>query len=103
MDKIKKLGRGIISFLRPEGSDIQTSAFIILAVCGTIVCVIAAINSLFVEAGMSGFWQNTTGVFISLGLLIYAKKTGNYMLAIVLTIIIIFLGLFSRRSWIDSL
>lgn len=95
MDKIKKIGRGIISFLRPEGSDIQTSAFIILAVCGTIVCVIAAINSLFVEAGMSGFWQNTTGVFISLGLLIYAKKTGNYMLAIVLTIIIIFLGLFT--------
>ncbi|MCR5000834.1 MAG: response regulator [Lachnospiraceae bacterium] len=95
MDKIKKLGRGIISFLRPEGSDIQTSAFIILAVCGTIVCVIAAINSLFVEPGMSGFWQNTAGVFISLGLLIYTKKTGNYRLAIVLTIIIIFLGLFT--------
>ena len=95
MDKIKKLGRGIISFLRPEGSDIQTSAFIILAVCGTIVCVIAAINSLFVEPGMSGFWQNTIGVFISLGLLIYTKKTGNYRLAIVLTIIIIFLGLFT--------
>ena len=95
MDKIKKFGRGIINFLWPEGSDIQTSAFIILAVCGTIVCVIAAVNSLFVEPGMSGFWQNTAGVFISLGLLIYTKKTGNYRLAIVLTIIIIFLGLFT--------
>ena len=55
MDKIKKIGRGIIGFLWPEGSDIQTSAFIILAVCGTIVCVIAAINSLFVEPG---FWDS---------------------------------------------
>lgn len=94
-DRIKKIGTGFINFLRPDGSDIQISAFIILAICGTIVCVIAAINSLFVESGMSGFWQNTAGVFISLGLLIYTKKTGNYRLAIVLTIIIIFLGLFT--------
>ncbi len=49
-DRIKKIGTGFINFLRPDGSDIQISAFIILAICGTIVCVIAAINSLFVES-----------------------------------------------------
>ncbi len=95
MDTIRKLGTKLVRFIMPEGSDIQISAFIILAMCGTIVCVITAINSLFVESGMSGFLQNIIGVFISLGLLIYTKKTGNYRLAIVLTIIIIFLGLFT--------
>ncbi|MCR4807160.1 MAG: response regulator [Lachnospiraceae bacterium] len=92
---IKKIRTKIVKFITPDGSDIQISAFIILAMVGVAVCLVSAINSLIVEPEAGGFIENIIGVFISLGLLIYTKKTGNYRLAIVLTIIIIFLGLFT--------
>ncbi len=42
-------------FIKPEGSDIQVSAFIILALCGTIVCVITAFANLIVGFGIGAF------------------------------------------------
>lgn len=95
MNRGKKYLSRFADFIMPEGSDIQTSAFIILALCGTIVCMITAVNSLVVEFGIVGFLENAIGMVLSLGLLIYTKRTGNYKLAIVLTIVIIFLGLFT--------
>ena len=92
---MKKIGTKIVRFITPEGSDIQTSAFIILAICGTLVCIISAINSLVVESGMGGFIENAVGAFISVGLLLYTKKTGNSQPGIILSIILIFLGLFT--------
>ncbi len=94
-EKERKLISGIASFIMPEGSDIQVSAFIILALCGIIVCVITAFVNLIVGFGVGAFLESAVGAVISSGLLFYTKKTGNYKLAMILTILIIFIGLFT--------
>lgn len=91
----KKIRDKFINFVMPEGSDIQTCVFIILALCGTIVSFISAVNNLAIGLDWGVFSESAIGVVISISLLLYARKTGNYRRAITLTIVIIFLGLFT--------
>lgn len=82
-------------FILPMGGDIRTVVFIILAVCGMIVCVITAFNNLLVGFGITAFLESLIGALISLALLLYTIKTGDCRLSMILTIFIIFIGLFT--------
>ena len=79
----------------PEGSEIQVAAFNILAVCGMIVSAVVALYNLLFGFRLQPFFECLSGVFISLALIIYTRKTGNYKRAMVLTVLIIFIGLFT--------
>ncbi|MBR6486594.1 MAG: response regulator, partial [Lachnospiraceae bacterium] len=54
-----------------------------------------AFINLLVEASFFGFFACFVGMFISLALLLYTRKTGKYKPAMILTILIIFIGLFT--------
>ncbi|MCR5591301.1 MAG: response regulator [Lachnospiraceae bacterium] len=86
----------IIDFLFPTGGDIRAKVFDILAKCGVIVCIISAVNCLIVESeGYQSFMWSIVGAIISLILMITTRKTGKYRSAMILTILLIFFGLFS--------
>lgn len=82
-------------FIVPEGSEIQVAAFNILAVCGMTVSAVVALYNLLFGFRLQPFFECLSGVFISLALIIYTRKTGNYKRAMVLTVLIIFIGLFT--------
>ncbi|MBR4530113.1 MAG: response regulator [Lachnospiraceae bacterium] len=79
----------------PPGSEIQVAAFNILAVCGILVSIFTAFYNLFAGFGFLSFFECMSGVFISLALMYYTRWTGNYRLAMILTVVIIFLVLFT--------
>ncbi len=79
----------------PKGSDIRIRAFNVLAICGIVVSIITAFYNLSVGFGFLSFAECMSGVIISLGLMIYAKKTGNIRVAMILTVFVIFIGLFT--------
>ncbi len=88
---MKKLKALII----PPGSEIQVAAFNILAVCGILVSIVTAFYNLFAGFGILSFLECMSGVVISLGLMFFTRKTGNYRIAMILTVFIIFIGLFT--------
>lgn len=79
----------------PKGSDIRTRAFNVLAICGIIVSFVTAFYNLAVGFSILSFCECMSGVVISVVLMIYTKKTGNYRSAMILTVIVIFIGLFT--------
>lgn len=87
--------RKFLDLLYPVGGDLQAKVFDILAKCGLTVCLISAVISVLVEGGFKSFNWNMLGALISLALLAYTRKTGRYRPSMILTIIIIFIGLFS--------
>lgn len=96
LDKEKK--EKIVKYLDiifPQGDDLRAGIFNILAVCGVIICIITAFINLLVEASFFGFFACLVGMFISFALLSYTRKTGKYKPAMILTILIIFIGLFT--------
>ena len=95
MNAVKRLIRRFVELIIPEGSEIQIGAFNILAVCGIVVSIITAFYNLYAGFGILSFCECFSGVLISLGLMVYTKKTGNYRMAMIMTVLIIFLGLFS--------
>ncbi|MBR6160161.1 MAG: response regulator [Lachnospiraceae bacterium] len=84
-----------LDFIYPKGGSLQAKVFDILAKCGLAVCIISAIISVLVEDGFKSFFWNMLGALISLVLLKYTRKTGRYRPSMILTIIVIFIGLFS--------
>lgn len=92
--KMKPL-RKLLGFIIPPGSDIRVRAFNILATCGIIVSIVTAFYNLSVGFGLASFFECLSGVFISLGLMLYTRKTGNYRLAMIITVLVIFIGLFT--------
>ena len=82
-------------FIFPKGGDLQAKVFDILAKCGFIVCVITGIVSVLVEDGFQSFYWNMLGALFSITLLVFTRKTGRYRASMILTIIVIFIGLFS--------
>lgn len=95
MGNTKQNVRRIVDLIIPPGSTIQVGAFNILAVCGIIVSIFTAFYNLAVGFGLISFFECISGVFISIALMWYTRKTGNYMRAMVLTVIVIFIGLFT--------
>ncbi|MBR5407328.1 MAG: response regulator [Lachnospiraceae bacterium] len=93
-EKREKLEK-FIDIIFPKGDDLRARIFNILALCGVIICVVTAFINLLVEASFFGFFACFVGMFISLALLLYTRKTGKYKPAMILTILIIFIGLFT--------
>lgn len=91
----------IREYIIPEDAEIQVGAFNILALCGVVVSVITAVVN-----GASGNWPvvgaDLSGVICSLALMIYCHKTGNYRRAMILTVFIVFLGLFTALFFIQG-
>lgn len=85
----------LLNFLLPSGRDIRVSVFNILAICGAVVSLITAICNWMMGFNMASVVTCFVSVFVSLGLMIYAGKTGNFRFAMVLTVVIIFLGFFT--------
>ncbi len=95
MHKERKTFSKWIGLILPRESSIQVNAFNILALCGVIVCVVTAFYNLGLGLGIESFWGNVAGAVFSLGLMVYTRKTGNYRLAMILTVLVIFIGLFT--------
>lgn len=95
MNGLKKVLRKLAELIVPKGSDIRVGAFNILATCGIVVSAFVAFYNLFVGARIIPFLGCLLGVFISLGLMYFTRKTGNYRAAMILTVLIIFIGLFT--------
>ena len=95
MNRKKKYLSEFIDFLIPRDCGIQVGAFHILALCGVIVCVITAIYNLALGLGAETVFESAAGIIFSLGLMVYTRKTGDYRRAMILTVLVIFIGLFT--------
>ncbi|MBQ6318161.1 MAG: response regulator [Lachnospiraceae bacterium] len=95
MGKCVDLLKRFKEYIVPKDAEIQVAAFNILALCGILVSSFVALYNLFVGFRVQAFFECLTGVLISYALIIYTKKTGNYRRAMILTVLIIFIGLFS--------
>ncbi len=98
MNDKKSLISSIRSLLFPgDGTenDIRISAFYILALCGLTVSIITAFYNLALGFGIISFLECMAGVFISIGFMYYTWKTGNYRTAMILTVFVVFIGLFT--------
>ena len=95
MGKCVDLLKRLKEYIVPKDAEIQVAAFNILALCGMLVSSFVALYNLFVGFRVQAFFECLIGVLISYALIIYTKKTGNYRRAMILTVLIIFIGLFS--------
>ncbi len=84
-----------LKFIFATDSEIQVVAFNILAFCGIMVSLVTAIYYVIIRPELLPFLERMSGVFVSLALMIFTRKTGKYKLAMVITVVVIFLGLFS--------
>ncbi|MCR5249552.1 MAG: response regulator [Lachnospiraceae bacterium] len=95
MNNTKKLSSAIRTLISPEGSDIRVHAFNILAICGIAVSLVTGFYNLAAGFGIVSFLECMSGVVMSVLLMVYTRKTGNYRFAMVLTVLFVFLGLFT--------
>ncbi|MCR5093941.1 MAG: response regulator [Lachnospiraceae bacterium] len=95
MNEKKHRFSGLIELIVPRGSDIQAAAFNILACCGIAVSILTAFYNLWIGLGIETVLECMAGVVFSVCLLAYTRHTGNYRLAMILTVLGIFIGLFS--------
>ncbi|MBP5762180.1 MAG: response regulator [Lachnospiraceae bacterium] len=83
----------LISVIFATDSEIQVVAFNILAFCGIVVSIITAIvNGIRLS---SAVFPDIAGALGSIVLMYYCHKTGNYKRAMILTVFLIFMGLFT--------
>ena len=83
----------LIATIFATDSEIQVVAFNILAVCGIVVSLITAIvNGIRLS---SAVLPDIAGALGSIALMYYCHKTGNYKRAMILTVFLIFMGLFT--------
>ncbi|MCR4842225.1 MAG: response regulator [Eubacterium sp.] len=85
----------VLRYLMPENVDIQVSAFHILAAGGALVSVITGLYNYVAGIGMDAVIQNLLGAVFSVVLLVYTHRTGRYKGAMILTVVVIFIGLFT--------
>ena len=97
--KNSKFGK-LISVIFATDSEIQVVAFNILAVCGIVVSLITAIvNGIRLS---SAVFPDIAGALASVVLMYYCHKTGNYKRAMILTVFLIFMGLFTFLYFIQG-
>ena len=100
-NKNKKL-HDLLRFIFATDREIQVIAFNILAVCGIMVSIITAFYYVSVRPELLPFLERLSGVVISIGLMVYTRKTGNYRRAMIITIIVVFFGLFSALFFVSG-
>ncbi len=88
-EKLKQLLQPITD----EGQDFRVQLFGVLALGGVAIslltCIISMITAMWITAGIS-----LALIFISLGLLGYTHKTGNYEIASIITVVLVFMIVF---------
>ncbi len=82
-----------IFFLKDD--DIQVSAFNILAFSGIVVCLISAAYNLLNGLDSASLAGILSGALFALGMMIFTLRTGHYYIAMVLTVVVVFFGLFT--------
>ncbi len=95
MEQRPGLLKRIRDYIVPKDAEIQVAAFNILAFCGVIVSVITGIVNTVSGNNPAVVIADLSGAAVSLLLIIYCHKTGNYRMAMILTVFIVFIGLFS--------
>ncbi len=89
-------------YLIPRDAEIQVSAFNILAVCGIVVSVITAFINAISGNNPVVVVADLAGVVVSWALIVWCHNTGNYKMAMTLTVVIIFIGLFTALYFIQG-
>ena len=83
MKKANSKFQRLVSFIFATDSDIQVIAFNILAVCGITVSAITAVVNGF--RGSGAVIPDIAGALVSIALMYYCHKSGNYKGAMTLT------------------
>ena len=74
--------------------DLRMRLFNVLAVGGIFISLIMAVSTFFTGAGIMHFFLNILIALVSFGLLYLCKKTQNYQLSYLATVVCVFMILF---------
>ena len=102
MSKVVDLLKRVKDYLIPRDAEIQVAAFNILAVCGVIVSTVTAVINALSGNSPAVVAADLSGVVVSLALIVYCRRSGNYKMAMTLTAFIIFIGLFTALYFIQG-
>ena len=95
MENSTNLLKKFRDYIVPKDAEIQVAAFNILAFCGVVVSLITGIVNMLSGNNPAVVIADLSGAAVSLALIIYCHKTGNYRMAMILTVFIVFIGLFT--------
>ncbi|MGN0987823.1 MAG: sensor histidine kinase, partial [Otoolea sp.] len=91
---MKKAIKMLIHTFFRKDQELRVKLFHVLAMAGTVICILMAIQSFAVGAGISSILINVGTSILSASLLLYSAKSGNYQFCYMITIFLIFLVLF---------
>lgn len=95
MNEIKKRISQLQKLLVPADGDIRIGVFNILAICGAFVSLVTGICNWVQGFSAASVIICFAAVCVSVGLIIFSKKTGNFRWAMILTVAIVFIALFT--------
>ncbi len=102
MKRILDLVKRQIDYLVPGDAEIQVGAFNILAVCGMVVSITTSIVNAVAGNDPVVVLADCAGAVVSLVLIVYCHRSGNYKMAMTITAFIVFLGLFTALYFIQG-
>ena len=83
-------------FFLPRGKDIHLAIFNLIAVGGIITSIATAVYNLAMGFGIWNFLAIiVAGVSYSVAMIIYTHRTGQYRGPMIVTVFVVFIGLFS--------
>lgn len=95
MNKSIRFIKNLKEYIAPENAEMQVIAFNILALCGVIVSIIIGCINIISEHNYIGAAADFAGAITSMALIVYCRKSGNYKMAMILTVFIVFIGIFT--------
>lgn len=95
MNKSIRFIKNLKEYIAPENAEMQVIAFNILALCGVIVSIIIGCINIISEHNYIGAAADFAGATTSMALIVYCRKSGNYKMAMILTVFIVFIGIFT--------
>ena len=95
MNKSIRFIKNLKEYIAPENAEMQVIAFNILALCGVIVSIIIGCINIISEHNYIGAAADFAGATTSMALIVYCRKSGNYKMAMILTVFIVFIGMFT--------
>ena len=102
MKRILDLVKRQIDYLVPGDAEIQVGAFNILAVCGMVVSITTSIVNAVAGNDPVVVLADCAGAVVSLVLIVYCHRSGNYKMAMTITAFIVFLGLLTALYFIQG-
>ncbi len=96
MNDRKNLYSRVLRFFLPRGKDIHLAIFNLIAVGGIITSIATAVYNLAMGFGIWNFLAIiVAGVSYSVAMIIYTHRTGQYRGPMIVTVFVVFIGLFS--------